>query len=114
MIYEMKLIEDEFNNVKHGKKIIEVRINDEKRRNIIEGDQIVFHKLSDMKEIILVKVEQVHKFCTFKELYENFPISYFGYDKISITDMLDKIYRIYTKEEERNCGVVAIKIDTKE
>ena len=64
-----------------------------------------------MKESILVNVEQVNKFHKFKDVYGNFPISYFGYDDASTEDMLDKIYSIYTKEEETNNGVVAIRFN---
>ena len=111
MIYEMKLLENEFNNIKNRGKIIEVRINDEKRKHINKGDKIIFHKLPDMKEFILVNVEEVYKFHKFEEVYLNFPVSYFGYDNISTKAMIEKIYKIYTKEEEKNMGVVAIKFN---
>ncbi|HZJ76219.1 MAG TPA: hypothetical protein VFC70_00795, partial [Oscillospiraceae bacterium] len=87
-----------------------VRINDEKRKNIVKGDRLLFYKLPDMKESISANVEQIYNFCGFKEVYESFPMSYFGYDGIHPEDMLDKIYGIYTKEEE-NLGVVAIKFN---
>lgn len=114
MIYDMKLIENEFNNVKYKGKVIEVRINDEKRRGIVKGDKILFHKLPDMKESILVNVEQVDKFYRFEEVYRKFPTYYFGYKGSSIKDLVDKIYKIYSKEEEKNLGVVAIKFNIDE
>lgn len=110
-MHNMRLIEDEFNNIKYKGKVIEVRINDEKRRCIGEGDKIIFHKLPDMKESILVNVEKVYVFHRFEEVYGKFPISYFGYEGISTKDLLDKIYAIYSKEEEKNLGVVAIKFN---
>lgn len=111
MIHEMKLVENEFNNIKYNGKIIEVRINDEKRRHIYKGDKIIFYKLPYMKEYILVNVEQVFNFSSFQEVYENFSTSYFGYRNSCTDDMIKKIYKIYTKEEERDMGVVAIKFN---
>jgi ASC-1-like (ASCH) protein len=55
----MKLRESEFNNIKYNGKIIEIRLNDEKRENIKSRDKIIFYKLPYMKESILVTVEQV-------------------------------------------------------
>jgi len=109
MVYEMKLIENEYDNVKYNGKIIEVRINDEKRKHIRKGDKIIFYKIPNMDQSITVNVEQVFKFNSFQEVYESFPLSYFGYTNNSIHDMIQKIYKIYTKEEEKNSGVVAIK-----
>ena len=109
MIYKMKLIESEFNNIKYRGKIIEVRINDEKRKSISKGDKIIFYKLPNMEEMIQVKVEQVFNFSSFHKVYENFPISYFGHTNIDIKNMINRIYQIYTKEEEIAKGVLAIK-----
>ena len=62
MIYDMKLVEDEFDNVKCRGKIIEVRVNDEKRSKIVRGDKILFHKLPGMDESILVNFKTSRKY----------------------------------------------------
>ncbi|MBV1821232.1 ASCH domain-containing protein [Anaerosalibacter bizertensis] len=109
MIYKMKLLENEFNNIKHNGKILEVRLNDEKRKNIKSGDEIIFYKLPYMKEYIGVYVEQVYVFSSFLEVYTKFPKEYFGYSNISMEEIMKKIYTIYTKEQEKVKGVMVIK-----
>ena len=108
MIHQMKLKNDHFERIKSGKKIIEIRLYDEKRRKIKENDYIVFTNL-ESGEIIKVKVIKLHLFNTFKELFDNFDNSYFGHDeneKISY----ERMYDYYTKEEEKEYGVVGIEI----
>lgn len=109
MIYEMKLLKNEFDNIKYNGKIIEVRINDAKRRDIHKGDIIRFNKISDKEEAICVSVEETFLFPSFQKVYESFPISYFGYNNLDIKDLLDRIYTIYTREEEQDLGVTAIR-----
>ncbi|NLP35935.1 MAG: ASCH domain-containing protein [Clostridiales bacterium] len=111
MLYEMKLLENEFDNIMYKNKVIEVRINDAKRKHIQKGDKIVFYKLPDMRQSIIVNVEQVIKFNSFQEVYRSFPVSYFGYNNSSINNLVENIYKIYTKEEEKNNGVIAIKFN---
>ena len=41
-IVTMNLVDLPFNQIKEGSKVIEVRLNDEKRQNIKVGDKIVF------------------------------------------------------------------------
>jgi ASC-1-like (ASCH) protein len=104
----MKLKNDPFERIKSGKKIIEIRLYDEKRRKIKENDYIVFTNL-ESGEIIKVKVIKLHLFNTFKDLFDNFDIKYFGHndnDKISY----ERMYDYYTKEEEKEYGVVGIEI----
>lgn len=42
MLHEMRLLEEPFELIKAGKKIIEIRLNDEKRQKVSIGDEIVF------------------------------------------------------------------------
>lgn len=111
MIHEMRLLERQFDNIKYNKKIIEVRLNDEKRKNIKSGDKIIFYKLPYMQESILVSVEEVFVFPSFLELYSRFPEEYFGYHNVSIEEKISEIYKIYNKEQEIMKGVVAIKFN---
>lgn len=45
MLLQMGLYGEYFQAIKEGKKIIEVRLNDEKRRKIRVGDAIQFFKV---------------------------------------------------------------------
>lgn len=109
MIYKMKLLENEFNNIKFNGKTLEVRLNDDKRRRIKRGDWIIFYKLPHLDENILVNVEQVFIFSSFSEVYTRFPKECFGYRDIGMNDIIKNIYTIYTEEEEKEKGVMAIK-----
>lgn len=109
MIHKMRLKSEEFYNIKYNNKIIEVRLNDEKRKRIKVGDKIVFYKLPELSESILVTVEEIHTFLTFKQLYQMYPLHCFGYINQNIDEVLNKIYTIYSPEQERKNGVIAIK-----
>lgn len=109
MIHRMKLQKKEFDNIKYNSKIIEVRLNDEKRKKINVGDKIIFHNVLLLEESISVKVEGIFKFSTFKEVYMRFSNKDFGYPGLDINEMLKNIYGIYDEEKEKEYGIIAIK-----
>lgn len=109
MLHEMKLKSEEFDNIKYNNKVIEVRLNDSKRKLIKQGDKIVFYKLPNLNEYIIAKVEKIYHFSTFRQLYNRFPSSLFGYTNLDIDEKLKRIYEIYSPEQEKDNGVVAIK-----
>lgn len=73
MLHEMRLLEEPFELIKAGKKIIEIRLNDEKRQRVKIGDEIVFYKLPDCKEAIKVKVLGLLHYCSFEQFYKDTP-----------------------------------------
>lgn len=113
MIHEMKLKEKEFNNIKYNGKVIEVRLNDEKRKRINQGDEIIFYKVPLLKETILVEVKEIFKCSTFQQVYMKFSSDDFGYKDLNISEMLKNIYNIYDKKQEKEYGVIAIKFTIK-
>ena len=72
MVHKMRLVDFAFKAIKEGTKNIEVRLNDEKRQLIKIGDTIEFTNL-DTNEVLKVKVVNLHKYGTFKELFDSFP-----------------------------------------
>lgn len=108
MIHNMKLKPEQFDKIKYNNKIMEVRLNDKKRREIKVGDKIKFYKLPKLSEFIFVKVESIVVFLNFKELYNNYPSSYFGYGNLDMEETLSKIYKIYSPKREEENGVIAI------
>lgn len=108
MLHQMKLRNDPFQRIKNGKKTIEIRLYDEKRKLLNVDDYIEFTNL-DNNEKLKVKVIKLHLFKTFKDLFDKFDNSYLGHDendKISY----ERMYDYYTKEEEKEYGVVGIEI----
>lgn len=70
------------------------------------GNTITFYKTGADDECINVKVVSLHRFDSFKELFESklFPLTGCG-------DMTaDSMYRYYTPEQERKFGVLAIEV----
>lgn len=107
-IHYMKLWDAPFNSIKNGCKTIEMRLNDEKRSTIKVNDVIVFTNISTGDKI-KTKVENLYKYKTFEELYNN-------HDKISIgykedeTASFEDMYNYYSKEDIDKYGVVGIEV----
>lgn len=108
MIHKMKLNPNEFNNVLHNNKVMEVRLNDEKRKNVKVGDTIIFLKRPLLDIDIQVIVKNKYIFNTFREAYAEFSSKKFGYPEKTATDMLNLLYSIYSKEQEKDKGVLVI------
>lgn len=107
----MKLFKEPFSRIKSGKKVIEVRLFDEKRSKIKINDEIVFSLADDMKEQIKANVVGIVRFNTFKELYSAFHFNMFGHPEgTNLENQLKDIRQIYSEEEERKYGAVAILI----
>lgn len=105
MVHQMKLKESPFERIKNGIKTIEFRLYDEKRRNIQIGDKIEFSKLPDLQEKIIVEVLDIYKDISFEELFKKF----FN-DKNDIERKTKSMMQYYTTEQEKEYGVVGIKI----
>ena len=112
MNHSMKLLKNPYDRISNGKKIIELRLFDEKRQKINIGDTIEFSKLPDLQDTINVKVTALLRYASFEDLIYDFGMEYFGYPKnYSINNFMSNIYKIYPKEKERKYGVLGIKIE---
>lgn len=105
-IHKMRLVDFAFNAIKNGEKDIEIRLNDEKRQLIKIGDIIEFEHI-DTKEIIKVRVVNLHLFNTFKELINNFDKHRLGLNKDDDEKICDNFY---TKEEQTKYQALGIEI----
>ncbi|KAB8135753.1 ASCH domain-containing protein [Gracilibacillus oryzae] len=110
MKHNMGLYETPFNSIKTGKKIVEVRLNDEIRRKVRIGDNITFTKLSGSKETLTVEVTELREFPTFREMYKSIPAKDFDAVGGSIDEMVQQTYQIYSPEQEKEWGTLAINI----
>ena len=110
MQHNMGLYESPFNSIKSGKKTVEVRLNDEKRRKISIGDSIIFTKVPESNETLTVEVLELREFLTFKEMYETIPASDFDTVGNPIDLMVQQTYEIYSPEQEKELGTLAITI----
>ena len=105
MIHKMKLKESPFERIKNGTKTIEFRLYDEKRKKVKIGDKIEFSKLPDLHEKILVEVLDIYSDKKFEDLFKKI---YTNEDEIK--RKTKSMYQFYSKEQEKEYGVVGIKI----
>lgn len=105
MIHKMKLNESPFERIKNGTKTIEFRLYDEKRKAVKIGDKIEFSKLPDLQEKILVDVLDIYRDDTFGNIFKEIYT-----DEEEIERKTKSMYQFYSKEQEKQYGVVGIKI----
>ncbi|MFC4560120.1 ASCH domain-containing protein [Virgibacillus kekensis] len=108
MNHTMGVYEEYFTAIKEGKKTVEVRLHDEKRRNINIGDTIEFTNLPSRDETIKVQVTDLKSYKTFPAMYQDIPYRYFGEEEISLEEMVEGTYQIYTPDQEARWGTLAI------
>ncbi len=110
MEHAMGLFEEYLNDIKNGNKVIEVRLNDEKRKKIKVGDTIRFIQVPDEVEEIRAEVKGLTVYPTFKEMYEDISAEDMGAKGESTGQMVENTYEIYTPEQEQEYGTLAIRI----
>lgn len=110
MIHEMRLNEKPFNNINKGIKKIELRLFDEKREKINLNDFIVFKNISDSTQTLKVKVVGLLRYNTFEDLFKDVDYNICG-PANSLSEKLINIHTIYSKEEEKKYGILAIHVE---
>lgn len=107
MNHEMRLNDEQFNDVKKGIKTVELRLYDMKRKAIKKGDTITFISRANGDKLdCLVQGISVYK--NFEELFNDYTEEFFG-RPICAKDMLE----FYTEAEIEKYGCVAIEIKLK-
>ena len=109
-IHNMKLHPAPFGMIKSGKKTFELRLYDEKRQKIAVGDKISFTD-RDSGEVTVKTVIGLHRFESFKELYNSLPLLKCGYteEDVSLASPSD-METYYSPEEEKKYGVIGIEL----
>ncbi|WP_441394935.1 ASCH domain-containing protein [Bacillus sp. RE35] len=110
MRYEMGLYNKPFQSIRSGKKVYEVRLYDKKRQLINKDDEIIFTNLKTT-EMMTVKVTEIKRYESFKAIYEQIDKKLLDCENDSLEEMLESTYKIYTKEQEKEWGTVAIRIE---
>ena len=111
-IHQMTLDAEPFEKIRDGEKTIELRLNDEKRQKIKVGDKISFTLKGSETDYLMTKVVSIHKFSSFKDLYDALPLDKCGYSKseVKCADPND-MRQYYSAEDEAKYGVVGIEIE---
>lgn len=58
-----------------------------------------------------VKVTEIKRYESFKAMYEQIDKKLFDCEELSVKEMLESTYGIYTKEQEKEWGTVAIGVE---
>ncbi len=64
----------------------------------------------EQDEILKVHVTGIRKYDTFKKMYEDIPFKDFDCEGWTLKEMIDGTYEIYTPEQEKEWGTLAITI----
>ena len=109
--HTMKLQPKYYNFIINGTKRIEIRLNDEKRKLINIGDIIEFQKEPDLQENFKVKVTNLIKYNSFKEMLNNLPMSLLASSTTSKEELLTTLEEFYPEEKQKEYGVLCIKFE---
>jgi ASC-1-like (ASCH) protein len=103
--------ESAYNKITTSKKSIEIRLFDEKRQKLNVGDIIEFSKLSNLEDKVKVEIVALLRYKSFRGLVHDFGMEYYGYPKdYPVDEFVKSFYSIYSKEEEKEFGVLGIKL----
>ena len=105
----MKLKRVPFDKITSGTKVIESRLYDEKRHVIKPDDQIEFSVHDDPNEKILTRVKALYLYSAFEYLFADFSPNLFGGN--SKEELLEEINHFYSPQDQKEFGVVGIRIE---
>lgn len=110
MIHNMKLNPEPFEKIASGKKMIELRLYDEKRKLVKPYDEIIFTHIQNPYRSISVIVDSVITAASFESLFKHISLLDCGYEEKEITgsNHLD-MNQYYSEEKQRQYGVVGIR-----
>ena len=109
-MHRMGLYGEYFGAIRAGKKTVEVRLNDEKRKKINVGETIEFIKVPEQDELLKVQVTGLNTYDTFESMYKDIPFKELDCQGWSMKEMIDGTYEIYTPQQEKEYGALAISI----
>ena len=111
MQHTMTLQPKPFERIRKGQKTIEMRLYDSKRRQIQPGDTILFTCTASPYDTLTVQVQSLHIFPDFVALYAALPLTACGYTEEELpTASPDDMTQYYTPTQQKQCGVVGIRI----
>ena len=107
----MKLLKAPYNEIKAGRKTVEMRLYDEKRQGIAAGDEIRFVCPELFGQSIAARVSDVYIYEDFFSLAESYEPRALGFDGSSAEYIAEFMMRIYSAEDVKKYGACAILIE---
>ena len=114
MEHELKLQPRYYEYILGGTKDIEIRLYDEKRQKINLGDIIIFKKEPELNESFKVKVIGLLRYENFEGLFEDFGVDRLADKSMKKSELLEELEKFYTKEKQKEYGVLGIRIEKQE
>lgn len=111
MNHIMKLKSRYFDYMKNGTKRIEIRLNDEKRKLIKVGDTITFLKEPELTDKLNTKVIDLLRYDNFDDMFNDIDISLLADKSMSKEELINVLEEFYTKEKQKEYGVLGIRIE---
>ena len=109
-VHEMRLSDEPFDMMVSDKKVVEVRLNDEKRREISVGDIIIFYRKSCLADMCAVTVVGLRRYDNFLQLFSSERLADTGCMDMTVKQAAQSMYKYYSPEQEERNGVLAIEI----
>lgn len=104
----MKVQTKYYNLLKSGKKVVELRLFDEKRQQIKIGDEIVFSNLSDTNDSFIAQVINLYRAESFDKLCQIITPAQAGFT--SKEELITVLQEFYTPDSQQKYGVLGIEI----
>lgn len=106
--YFYSLRPEPYKAIEEGDKTIEMRLNDEKRQQLKVGDFVIFTNSENKNKSLLIVVNELKEYPSFKELYEDvldkLKLGYLENEVAKFEDM----YAYYSKEKIERYHALAI------
>ena len=112
ILYKSHRAEPYFGFVKDGTKTIEGRINKNLYKELKSGDEILVFN-NDETNSVQVQVKDIRTYSSFLEMLEKENFKKILPDTNSASEGVKIYKRFYTPEQEKQFGVIAIKISVK-
>ncbi len=110
--HEMGLFDSGFFGIKSGKQTVEGRLNDLKRSGVQEGDVVRFYRLPEKNEFVDVKVVEILKYDSFRDMFMGLGSDVFGCeDDYLLRDFVRDYREYYPEEKEKELGVLGIRLE---
>jgi ASC-1-like (ASCH) protein len=110
MLYQMKLHEESFGRVQSGQKTLELRVFDEKRQRLNLGDRVEFANAADLSQTVRTEIVGLLRYNALSDLIDDMPAAYLGFEENEKRYIKESMFEIYTPEEEKQYGVLGIRI----
>ena len=107
-MHEMNVKTKYYNLLKSEKKVVELRLFDEKRKQIKIGDEILFSDSSNTNDSFTARVINLHRAESFDKLCQIITPAQAGFT--SKEELITVLEEFYTKASQQKYGVLGIEI----